>query len=456
MPVAGNMRRSLLPILLPTLLLLCACGKSDPTVPGAGDAQDDDFTPTDWTEPTHGNSAAPNYDVVFPADRVSRLDIVIAPSDWQAMLHDMEQRYGEFGAGGGVPPPIDGDENPIWASASVFHDDIEWYKVGVRFKGNSSLVSAWRSGIMKLALKLDFDEYEDSYPQIANQRFYGFRQLSFSNGFKDWSLMRERIAADIFRDAGVPVAHTAFYRIFIDYGGGPYYFGLYTAVEVVDDTVIENQYESDAGNLYKPDGPGASFEDGSFDEGDFAKKTNEAEGDWSDILALFDALHSPLRISDPPAWREGLESVLDVPAFLRWLAVNTVIQNWDSYGKMTHNYYLYRDPADGHLSWIPWDHNEALWEGAGGGHGDALSLALDEVGNDWPLIRYLVDDATYRAIYAGYVAETVAGPFESSRIIARYQAEHDLIAPFVVGDEGELSGYTFPHRPVPSTRTGTI
>ena len=39
-------------------------------------------------------------------------------------------------------------------------------------------------------------------------------------------------------------------------------------------------------------------------------------------------------------WRANLETVIDTNVFLKYLAVNTVVQNWDTYGRMTHNYYL--------------------------------------------------------------------------------------------------------------------
>ena len=39
-------------------------------------------------------------------------------------------------------------------------------------------------------------------------------------------------------------------------------------------------------------------------------------------------------------WRANLETVFDTDVFLKYLAVNTVVQNWDTYGRMTHNYYL--------------------------------------------------------------------------------------------------------------------
>ena len=52
-------------------------------------------------------------------------------------------------------------------------------------------------------------------------------------------------------------SQTAFYEVYIDYGEGAQYFGIFTAVEIVDDTLIESQFSDDSGNVYKPDGAGA-------------------------------------------------------------------------------------------------------------------------------------------------------------------------------------------------------
>src|SRR5690606_18534460 len=138
-------------------------------------------------------------------------------------------------------------------------DGVVWTNAGLRFKGNSSLASGWRSGNYKLPLKLNMDEFEDSYPEIDNQRFYGFDELSFSNNWSDDSLLREKVTADIFREAGLASANTAFYAVSVDYGEGPVYFGLYTAVEVIEDTVIGTQFADDNGNAYNPEGQAATF-----------------------------------------------------------------------------------------------------------------------------------------------------------------------------------------------------
>lgn len=311
----------------------------------------------------------------------------------------------------------------------------QWHHAGIRFKGNSSLTSTWGSGSYKLPFRFDFDEFEETYPEIRNQRFFGFQQLSLSSGFPDDSLIREKVVGDIFRIAGVPAPRTAFYRLYIDHGDGPLYFGLYTMVEIPAKPMLETQFSGAGGNLYKPEGTGATF--ASFDEASFDKETNKDEADFSDVRALYNALHASR--GNAESWRVGLEAALNVPGFIRWLAVNTVIQNWDTYGKMSHNYFLYNDPATGLLNWIPWDNNMALSSSQMGG---ALSLALTEAGSGWPLIRYLMDDAAYHEMYLADILSTVTTTFNPERMQPIYAAAHQLIRPYVVGDEGEKASYT--------------
>ena len=410
--------------------------------------EDSDFTATDWTDNTHSKSADPNFEEIFPNTKVNRLDLVVTKDRWQSMLDDMTTNYGEFGTttggpGGGGPPAgggglVEADEDPIFVPADVFYEGKEWYRVGIRFKGNSSLQSTWSSGNLKLSFKLDFDEFEDEYPQIDNQRFYGFKKLSLKNNYNDKSMLREKVAADVFTAAGLVSSHTAFYTVYVDHGDGPVYFGLYTLVEEVDDTVIDTQFSDDDENLYKPDGDGASFAEGSFSEEVFVKKTNEDEADYSDILSVFDALHASNRTTDPEAWRTNLESVFDTDQFLKYLAVNTVIQNWDTYGRMTHNYFLYNNPDTDKLQWIPWDNNEALQQGNMQG---SLALDFSDLNEEeWPLIGYLYADETYKLQYNSYVQDVIDNAFNASTLQATYTTYASLIEPYATT---EITGHTF-------------
>jgi len=328
------------------------------------------------------------------------------------------------------------ERDPVYRPCTFLFEGTTWQHVGVRFKGNSSLQFTWGAGSFKLPMRFDFDEFEDVYPEIEDQRFFGFKKLTMSSSWSDNSLTREKTVADIFREAGVPAPATAFYRLFINYGLGPIYFGLYTMVEDPDGPMLDTQFNDGSGNLYKPAGSGADFV--RFDEQSFVKKTNEEDADWSDVIAVFEALHADR--SDPEIWRDGLEAVLDVNGFLLWMAVNTVVTNWDTYGNLAHNYYLYTDPDAGLMSWIPWDNNMALVSGFA--IFEPFPFDLSIVGENWPLIRFLMDDPVYRGTYRFFVNETVGGSFETEKTRERFQQAHEAIAPYVTGPEGEQAGYT--------------
>lgn len=430
-----------------------------------------------------GSDTEPNYETVFPQDSVNRIDIILSVEAWTALQTEMEEQFGAQGSGEGgfrgpdeqnldnpmpsqaggqtqgedIPPRAGGfrsgrpeggqpgimpDGNmrgmdfgdTSYVSSMVTFNGETYNSVGFRYSGNSTLQNSWRSGTKKISFRLDFDEFEDQDPATKDQRFYGFKQLSFKSNAMDSSYLREKAAGDIFLAAGVIAPQTAFYEVYVDYGEGPQYFGLYTAVEIVDDSLIQTAFSDDSGNVYKPEGTGAAFVEGTFNEESFEKQTNAKEADWGDIQALFHALHSDLHTSDPAVWRAGLEAVFDVDAFLRWLAVDTIMQNWDTYGTMAHNYYLYYDSADGQLTWIPWDNNMSLSASGGvggpGGRG-ARELDLTSVSDQWPLIRYLIDDPTYLAKYQQYLKETIDGAFKPDTLESTFQAYYDLIAPYV-------------------------
>ncbi len=208
-------------------------------------------------------------------------------------------------------------------------------------------------------------------------------------------------------------------------------------VEEVDDTAIRDLFADPSGNLYKPEGTGASFASGSWSTADLYPKTNTEAPDYSDARALYDALHSTMRTSDPAAWRTLMESAIDMEQYLKWLAANAVMQNWDTYGRMTHNYYLYNDPAKSKFIWIPWDNNEALQDGKQGG---AINMNLSSITSKWPLINFIAGDEQFYARYKVFAKEFASNVLEPAKMTATYEYWASLIREPA---SREISGYTF-------------
>lgn len=413
-------------------LFLLVCCKTEEVEP---EVIDPDFEIPDWTASSHGNKVKPNYTTVFPQDKVNTIEIRMTKSDWATIHTNMKVLFGfNFGAGGSRPVNSAFPEaDPEYVAVSLKFNGIEWYKVGFRLKGNSSLQNSWSQGIYKLPFRLHFDKFEDDYPQIKNQRFYGFKELSMSPGANDNSLIREKVSADIFRAAGIACSQTSFYKVYIDFGDGLKYCGVYTMVEVVDDSMVKNQFGDDKGNIYKPE---STFR--TFIPDQFEKKNNEDENNFSDVQAMINALNSPQRSGNPAEWRANLEKNFDVDYFLKWLAANTTMLNWDTYGTMAHNYYLFNNPGKG-LTWIPWDNNESMSIRSS----TNVTISLSTVSASWPLIRNLMDDPVYNATYRVNVRSFTDNVFIPEKMNVLFDRYHNLISPYVIGpDEKEQGKFT--------------
>ncbi|MBL4703627.1 MAG: CotH kinase family protein [Flavobacteriales bacterium] len=417
-------------------IVFSACKKESAITPGGN--------LTDWTDATHGVNASPNYSLIFNDNAVQRFDIVIDADYWAVMQSDLESIVGSTGGG----PGSFSDENPIYIPCQFYHNGTQWYDVGIRYKGNSSLNSAYQQGNGKLPFRLEFNHFEDENPEIWGQAFHGFQQLSLSSSYNDKSLIREKVTADIFRDFGVPAPRTSFVRVYIDFGDGATYFGLYTIVEVIFDTMIETQFTS-GGTCYKPDGDGARLNDlSSISTDDISVKSGD-DTDLTELKNMVEKLIDGSRTSNPSQWRSELEEVLDINEYLKYLAANQVIANWDTYGLMTHNYYLYTNPTDGKVNWIPWDNNEALTTT---GPQNPLDFDFGNLSNTnpgsggvhtWPMLYNIYNDATYKGMYNGYIDDFLAGAGSISAMNSRVIDAHSLVEQYVTGPDGEQNGYTF-------------
>ena len=376
--------------------------------------------PEGWTEKTHSKNADLDYKLLFPDDKVLRIDITMSTENFEKVQTDFFKR--ESGT------------DPVYVPVNVQYNGNTWWNVGFRYKGNSSLSAAKVKN--KAPFRLNFDKFEDTYPEISNQHFYGFSCMTFGNNFGDYSFMRSRIAAEIFSECGVISARTSFCRVYIDTGNGPKYWGLYSMTEDISDgAVLKDRFGDDKGNCYKPEGAGADWSY-PFNQTGFIKQNNEKAGDFSDVTAAHAALFASN--TDASQWRANLEKYFNVRMFLRWLAINTAMVNWDSYGDMAQNYYLYQDLSKGgELVWIPWDLNEAL-----NIEKTPASLSLSELYSKWPLIGKLLSDPVYKNIYHYEMQQAINGCLNPDKITAKVLSYKALIKPYVVGPEGERSGST--------------
>ncbi|MFK5708926.1 CotH kinase family protein [Lysinibacillus boronitolerans] len=291
--------------------------------------------------------------IVFNSNKVTTVDIEIAEEDWADMLANASA------------------EELKQADITVNGKKIE--NVAIRTKGNLSLRSVVNSDSDRYSLKIDFDYYDDT------QSLYGLKKLNLNNNYSDSTLMREYISYELMEQMGLPTpAHSYMY---VTVNGEER--GLFLGVEAVDETFLANNYGSNDGFLFKPDGTGSDLKYISDDIEDYTGiglKINEGNIDQSKLVEMLDAINNG----------GDIEKYIDVDEMLRYFAVNTALVNLDSYqGNMKHNYYLYEQ--NGVFSIIPWDYNMSFGGfGAGGGRiagGNGENLADASTNMEKPLAQ---------------------------------------------------------------------
>ena len=194
----------------------------------------------------HAASRAMGYESrLFDTGRVHTVDIVM--DGWDSF--------------------IDTCENEEYAACAVVIDGESYRNVGIRAKGNTSLSSVARYGNDRYSFKLEFDHYN------SQASYYGLDKLSLNNIIQDNTYMKDFFSYQMMAAAGAAAPLCSF--VYITVNGRDW--GLYLAVEGVEDGFLQRNYGRDTGNLYKPDsmnfgggrGNGRDFNMDGFDPGDF-------------------------------------------------------------------------------------------------------------------------------------------------------------------------------------------
>lgn len=168
---------------------------------------------------------------LFSTDSIIDVDVSISESDWEDLLKNAisEEYY----------------------SCDLTVNGTEYKNVGFRAKGNTSLSMVASSDSDRYSFKISFDEYVDG------QNCDGLSKLVLNNNYSDATMMKEAICYDMFAFLGADASLYNYAKVSIN---GEYY-GVYLALEPVEESFAMRNYGTNYGELYKPDsmemgGPG--------------------------------------------------------------------------------------------------------------------------------------------------------------------------------------------------------
>jgi hypothetical protein len=234
--------------------------------------------------------------------------------------------------------------------------DLRWSGVTLRNVGVRSRGHVTRNGT-KPGLRIDVNRY------LSDQRFLGMTAFSLDNAYYDPSLLRESLAMTFFNRMGVVAPRDAHARLFVN----GEYAGVYVIVESIDRAFVARTFGEDeahierGGHLFeyrwtRPYG----FEYLGPDLEPYAEMFTPQTRETDSMTGLFGRIEELVRaITETPDERfvSVVNSLLDLPLFMRYLAVENFLAETDGilgpWG--LHNFYLYRRHSDGRSYLIPWD-----------------------------------------------------------------------------------------------------
>ena len=188
-------------------------------------------------------------DRIFDTSRVHSIDIVM--DDWESFIETCE--------------------NEEYSSCTVVIDGEKYANIGIRAKGNTSLSQVKQMDSERYSFKLEFDQYDSS------KSYYGLDKLCLNNLIQDNTMMKDYLVYQMMADFGVDSPLCSY--TYITVNGEDW--GLYLAVEGVEDAFLERNYGSDAGELYKPDS--MSFGGGRGNGRDFHMEDFEENGERPEL-----------------------------------------------------------------------------------------------------------------------------------------------------------------------------
>jgi len=366
----------------------------------------------------------PDYRFVFANPQILSFDIAMSAEAYEQM--QPEQREADSPERMSSRSMFNLEFN--YVEATVTCNNEVYTRVGVRHRGNASMVMIPPNG--KKPYKFDFDRFN------KEQTFHGFKKLNFINCFRDPSMLRDKLTYDLMQKVGVPAPRATFANLYLTIEGKEReYLGLYVVVEQVDSVFLQDRLGNSDGLLIK----GEIINDLEYRGDDWEAyahdyefKSNEENSDTSLLIKFLQFVH---QASDEQFAAE-INQRLNVDRFLAWLAINTLLTNFDSYAGLGHNWYLYYDTAARKFEHIPWDVNESF------GNlqlGDKPEQMLDfdiyrpYVGEKI-LIRRLLSVEKYREQYLAYLREFVDGVFAPETMHAEIDRLHEFIKNAVEAD----------------------
>ena len=163
-------------------------------------------------------------DELFDTSEILDINIVMDDAKWNEMLQNARQEE--------------------YYECDIVINGTTFRQVGIRPKGNTSLSSiASDPDNDRYSFKVEFDKF------IDGQTCFGLDKLVLNNSYADTTNMKEAVIYDMFQYLDADASLYNYAKISVN----DEYFGVYLALEAVEESFMLRNYGMEKGYLYKPD-----------------------------------------------------------------------------------------------------------------------------------------------------------------------------------------------------------
>ena len=154
-------------------------------------------------------------------------------------------------------------------NCTVVIDNEAYKNVAIRGKGNTSLSQVSND---RYSYKIEFDHYD------STNTYYGLDKLCLNNIIQDNTYMKDYLTYQMMNEMGVAAPLCSY--VYITVNGEDW--GLYLAVEGVEESFLQRNYGKDYGELYKPDSMSMGGGRGNGEKFDMDAFMNDSESNNSE------------------------------------------------------------------------------------------------------------------------------------------------------------------------------
>ncbi|ORX79963.1 coth-domain-containing protein [Anaeromyces robustus] len=207
-----------------------------------------------------------------------------------------------------------------------------------------------------------------------DKKLFGRKTLKIRGLASDPTLLRDKLAAELFRSVGVPSYSGTYVRVMINED----VWGLYSIVDTIGgkwiSSAIHGNKDAHTGFNYKmfssvPNGPFASLRylgndpvkyetSGSYEVDETDKEDTESTNDFYRLIQftkLFEDWANKYSGNQTKAAVEALEKFFDLESLLRQMVIESLTVAFDNFWAQSGNFAVYYNPEKNKYQIIPYD-----------------------------------------------------------------------------------------------------